>query len=106
TNSSFCPFDYFEKNMEMIQSELITSDNAPVTFNKLIMLHAHIISCFEAYLLVRLCSLVLTIPKLKQKLKANKKEFQHLKNIEKIVDKSFHNIDFIEKLLNIIFGID
>lgn len=106
TNSTFCPFDYFEKNMEMIQSELITSDNAPVTFNKLIMLHAHIISCFEAYLLVRLCSLVLTIPKLKQKLEANKKEFQHLKNIEKIVDKSFHNIDFIEKLLNIIFGID
>lgn len=106
TNSTFCPFDYFEKNMEMIQSELIPSNNIPITFNKLIMLHAHIISCFEAYLPVRLCNLILTTPKLKQKLEVNKKEFYQLNKAEDIVNKSFHNIDFIEKLLSLIFNID
>lgn len=108
SESKFCPFTYFTQNLDLIQLEIsdlknITDRN--LEFRKKVMLYPHIMSCFDAYLNVRLSKLALHSQQFNNRLKLYLTDLG-LSNQNSISDKTFYNYNFLQRLLTKVFQID
>lgn len=106
SDGSVCPLKNFNQSMEMIEDELDLIDKSSNKFAKKVMLHGHIITILEAYLMVRLCKLIFNQNNLENKLISNRDKFRRIEKKEDLLNNSFHNVRFVNNLLKLVFDID
>lgn len=110
SDTKFCPFALFERNIGFVKQELLHLSDASNSFARGVMLYTYSMAIFENYLLIRLCRLILNNPKfsckLQEKIDDPNSIFKHMKKVEDLRYKNFHNHKFLLPLLREVCGID